>query len=208
MNVLVEKNKNNMTRLLMILFFCMALFGSACKLKQKREKEIPDGSLWDVGEYAESIFKNNFAIHSLGCTIDNEHIFTTSQILELDSMIHKFEKETTNQIAIVTIDSSIATKEKFDSLIFTIDSLRYDYSSKSFPYETVIAISKALKRVRISNCNLSTKLEADETNKIIDDFMLPQFEQGNYFEGTKNGLLALIQKIPTPRRIVFTRDVR
>jgi uncharacterized protein len=208
MNVLVGKNKINMTRQLIIIFFCMTLFGSSCKLKQKRENAIPEGSLWDVGEYAESIFKNNFAIHSLGCTSDNEHIFSTDQITILDSIIHKFEKETTNQIAIVTIDSSVATKEKFDSLIFTIDSLRYD-SVESFPYETVIAISKKLKKIKISNfTNLGPYLPDTETKKIIDDFIFPQFEKENYFEGTKNGLLALIQKTPPPQRIVFTRDVR
>ncbi len=197
-----------MTRQLIILFFCIALFGSSCKLKQKREKEIPKGSLWDVGEYAESIFKNNFAIHSLGCTSDNEHIFTTDQISILDSILHKFEKETTNQIAIVTIDSSVTTKEKFDSLIFTIDSLRWT-SVESFPYETVIAVSKKLQKIKISDCaNLGPYLTDSETKKIIDDFIFPQFEQENYFEGTKNGLLALIQKTPPPRRFVFPANAR
>ncbi len=206
MNVLVEKNRNYMTRQFILLFFCMSLFNSACKQKHKSEKSIPESSLWDVGEYDGSISKHDFAIHSLGSTSDNEHIFSTVQISELDSIIHKFEKETTNQIAIVTLDSSVTTKEKFDSLVFTIDSLRYDNSSRSFPYETVVAIRKALKKVRISNSHLSTKLPADDTKKIIDDFMLPKFEQGNYFDGTKNGLMALVQKNPLPRRIVFTKE--
>jgi uncharacterized protein len=207
MNVLVEKNRTNMTRLLIVIFFCIALFDSSCNLKQKREKAIPEGSLWDCGEYAGAISNVDFALDSLGCTIDNEQIFSTPQIAELDSIIQKFEKETPNQIAIVTIDSSIATKEKFDSLIFTIDSLRDDNNSRGFPYETVIVISKSLKKVRISNCHLSTKLPADETKKIIDKFMLPKFDQGNYFDGTKNGLMALVQKIPLPLPIVFTRDI-
>jgi uncharacterized protein len=34
-----------------------------------------------------------------------------------------------------------------------------------------------------------------ETKKIIDDIILPEFKKGNYFEGTKGGLLALMEKV-------------
>jgi uncharacterized membrane protein YgcG len=60
----------------------------------------------------------------------------------------------------------------------------------------LIGISTGLRKIRINNgYGIETKLTDTETKKIINDFILPEFEKGNYFEGTKNGLLALMQKV-------------
>ena len=53
------------------------------------------------------VLKIHFPIKSLGWTSDYEHIFTSDQISELDSIISKFEKETTNEIAMYFITTGI-----------------------------------------------------------------------------------------------------
>lgn len=233
-----------MNRLLIILFFCIALFDTSYGQNQKGKKSKPtvitktadskenplkdtaflnqlakvygdsslkivdsllkdtaflksigDNSIFGYGEFASSQYKVQFPIKTLGWTSDYEHIFTEDQIFELDSIIGNFEKETTIEIAIVTIDSSWTTKENFDSLTLTI-CRNWGVGKKNKNNGILIAISTGLRKIRIQNGYGIEKILSDaETKKIIDDIIVPEFKNGNYFEGTKNGLLALMQKV-------------
>jgi hypothetical protein len=158
-----------MSRLLITLFFCIALFDTSYgqKPKGKKSKEtvitktvdsnqnplqdtaflnqlakvygdsiltivdsllkdttflksIGDTSVFGYGEFASSQYKVQLPIKALGWINDYEHIFSDDQISELGSIISEFEKETTNEIAIITIESSWTTKESFDSLTLAI----------------------------------------------------------------------------------------
>ncbi len=158
-------------------------------------KPIGDTSIFRYSKFALSTYKFHFSEKPLGWTSDFEHIFSSDQINELDSIISKFEKETTNEIAIVTIDSSWTTKETFDSLILKVGN-DWGIGKKDINNGIVIGISTGLRRIRISNgYGIEAKLTDAETKKILEDLIIPEFKKGNYFEGTKNGLLALIQKV-------------
>lgn len=232
-----------MPRLLIILFFCTALFDTSYGQKPKEKKSkatvitktveskenplqdtsflnefakvygdsvltivdsllqdtaflksIGDTSIFGYGEFASSKYKVQFPIKPLGWTSDFEHIFTEDQIFVLDSIICKFEKETTNEIAIVTIDSSWTTKESFDSLTLAI-ARNWGVGKKDKNNGILIGISTGLRKIRIQNgYGIETILSDTETKKIIDEIIIPEFKNGNYFEGAKNGLLALMQK--------------
>ena len=233
-----------MTRLLIILFFCIALFDTSYGQKPKGKKtkatvitktvdskenplkdtaflnqlakvygdsvltivdsllkdtaflkSIGDTSIFGYGEFASSKYKVQFHIKALSWTSDYEHIFTQDQIFVLDSIMDKFEKETTNEIAIVTIDSSWTTKESFDSLTLAI-ARNWGVGKKDKNNGILIGISTGLRKIRIQNgYGIETILSDAEKKKIIDDIIIPEFKNGNYFEGTKNGLLALMQKV-------------
>jgi uncharacterized protein len=233
-----------MTRLLIILFFCTALFDTSYGQKAKGKKSkatvitktvdtkenplkdtaflnqlakvygdsvltivdsllkdtaflksIGDTSIFGYGEFASSQYKIQFPIKALSWTSDFEHIFTEDQILVLDSIISKFEKETTKEIAIVTIDSSWTTKENFDSLTLALGR-NWGVGKKDKNNGILIGISTGLRKIRIQNgYGIETILSDAETKKIIDDIIIPEFKNGNYFEGTKKGLLALMQKV-------------
>ncbi len=154
-----------------------------------------DKDLKNDGEFASSSYKIQFPITPLGWTSDYENIFSTEQILELDSMINVFEKETTNEIAIVTIDSSWTTAEKFDSLILTIHN-NWGVGKKNANNGILIGVSTGLRKIRISNgYGIEQKLTDFETKKIIDNFIIPEFKQANFFNGTKKGVLELMKKM-------------
>ena len=158
-------------------------------------KSIGDTSNFGYGEFVNSASKIQFPVKALGWTSDFENIFTKDQINELDLIIGIFEKETTNEIAIVTIDSSSTTKKDFDNLILTILN-NWGVGKKGINNGIVIGISTGLRQIRISNgYGIKTKLTDAQTKKIIDDIILPEFKNGKFFEGTKSGLLALMQKI-------------
>lgn len=126
---------------------------------------------------------------------DNERIFTFEQIDTLNSIIAKYETETTNEIAVVTIDSSWVTTEDFNSLVLAIHNY-WGIGKKDKNNGIVIGLSAKLRRIRISNgYGIETKLSDSETKKIMDDIIIPYFKEGNYFEGVRKGLLAIFQKL-------------
>ena len=158
-------------------------------------KRIEDTLIFGYEKFEKSASNIHLPIKVLGSTNDFENIFTSNQIIELDSIISRFEKETTNEIAIVTIESSSTTKEDFDNLINTILN-NWGVGKKSINNGIVIGISTGLRKIRISNgYGIEAKLTDAETKKIIEENFLPEFKNGKYFEGTRNGLLKLMQKV-------------
>jgi uncharacterized protein len=156
---------------------------------------IGDTSVSGYGEFASSQYKFQFAISALGYTSDFENIYTSEQVSELDSIITSFEKETTNEIAIVTIDSSWTNKESFDSLTLAIAG-NWGVGKKDKNNGILIGISTGLRTIRIQNgYGIEVKLTDAETKLIIDDIIVPEFKNGHYFEGTKKGLFALMQEV-------------
>ena len=97
-----------------------------------------------------SIYNIPFVIKPLGWTSDYQHIFSKEQISELDSIISKFEKLTKNEIAIVTIDSSWTTQDKFDNLILSIANF-WGVGKKDLRNGIVIGINTELRKIRIDN---------------------------------------------------------
>jgi len=60
----------------------------------------------------------------------------------------------------------------------------------------LICIVPGRRILRISNgYGIVNKLTDEETAKIINDVMVPAFKKGSYYQGTKNALLAIMQKI-------------
>ena len=148
-----------------------------------------------AGEFASSQYKIHFPVRPLGWVSDYEHIFSGYEIPELDSLINEFEKETTKEIAIVTIPESWTTKESFDSLTLAI-AKNWGIGKENKSNGILIGISTGLKTIRIQNgYGIVTKMSDAETKKILDDIILPEFKEGKYFEGTKAGLLAIMRKL-------------
>ena len=128
---------------------------------------------------------------SQGSINDFENIFNDHQIKELTTIIKKFEKETSNEIAIVTIQSITPYT---DFMKYSVDLANYwGIGKKDKNNGLLISVSKKLREVRISTGDETEKKLNDETcKKIIDTKMIPEFKTGNYYKGIKNGLLELI----------------
>jgi uncharacterized protein len=126
---------------------------------------------------------------------DFERIFTIEQIEFLDSIINDFEKKTTIQIAIVSIDTTMISKDKFDD--YTLQMLRtWGVGQKDKNNGILIGISLAYGRIRIQNgYGIEKILSNEETKQIIDSTFIPRYKEGKFYEGTLNGLNAIIQKL-------------
>jgi uncharacterized protein len=134
-----------------------------------------------------------FILKPLGWTSDYGHIFTDSQIEILDSILSDYEKRTTNEIAIVTFDSSFIHHENFDSLVLAIHNL-WGVGKIDKHNGILIGISTAKRKIRIDNgSGIVDKLSDQETKAIIDNIIIPLFKKGDYFDGVKNAIEAITE---------------
>jgi len=130
----------------------------------------------------------------IGSINDYEKLFSDTEIKELIDIISKHEKETSNQIVIVSVN----TFEPFETL--------FQYSLELGDYWGVgqigksnglmIVFGKKMRQIRIQvGYGLEDKLKDEEAKLIIDKVIIPEFKNGSYFSGIKNGLLEIIEEI-------------
>jgi uncharacterized protein len=130
-----------------------------------------------------------------GWVNDFEHLFTKEQIDTLASIIAEHEHATTNEISIVTIDNPHINEDNFERFVNYLHN-KWGVGKKGKNNGVIICISPGIRKVRINNSDGITKMMTDkETKRIIDEIIIPEFKQGNFYEGTKKGLLAIIREI-------------
>ena len=124
---------------------------------------------------------------------DYEFIFSLEQLEKLTLLIREFKKETTNQIAVVSIDS-IGKYTDFDQ--FAIYLSNYNgIGLKEKDNGLTIVFSKNLRKIRISTGYGTEKILTDEIcKKVIDQTIIPKFKNGEYYNGIEKGITELIAK--------------
>lgn len=123
---------------------------------------------------------------------DYENLFTDDEETTLDSLIKKFEKRTTIQIAVVTFDTTLTTTDSLDALTLRLANV-WGIGQREKNNGVVIGISRGYRKMRIQNGYGIEKLITDaETKVIVDTAFIPHFRNGNYFEGTLHGLKILM----------------
>jgi uncharacterized protein len=129
----------------------------------------------------------------IGWTNDFEGLFTPEQKKLLNDSISAFENETNIQICIVTLDTIYTTKQKFNELALHIANI-WGVGHGDKNNGVLICMSAGYRMMRICNGKgIEKVLTNDETKKIITDHLVPSFRKSNYFEGTLEGLNALIK---------------
>jgi uncharacterized protein len=127
---------------------------------------------------------------------DYIHLFTQPQINSLDSIIINYEKKTTNQIAIITVDSQWIKKDSFESFVTQLHNT-WGVGQKDKNNGIVIAICPGYRIMRISNGYGIEKVFLDEqAQQIIQNFIVPAYRKGEYFEGTRNALIEITKRVP------------
>lgn len=128
----------------------------------------------------------------VGYVNDFENIYNDKEEEVLDSLIMNFEKRTTIQIAVITFDTTMTAKDSLDILTLRFGNV-WGVGQKGKDNGVTIGISKGHRRMRIQNgYGIEKVLTDDETKQLIDKVFIPSFRDAKYFEGTFNGLLALM----------------
>lgn len=150
----------------------------------------------------ESISGNKYTISTrvipipTGFINDFSDIYTVPQELILDSLVTAFAASKDVQIVIVSIPANyLPTNEDFDNYTLRL-AKTWGVGKPETNKGIVIAISPDLRRIRIHNGYGIEKLLSDIENKqIIEEKFLPNLKSGNYFEATKQGLIAIVDRI-------------
>ena len=131
----------------------------------------------------------------IGYVNDYEHLFTPQQVDFLDSLIHDYERRTTIEIAVLTVDTSLTLPANFD--FFTQQTMAaWTVGKKEKNNGILIGISRSFRKIRIQNAaGIEKVLSNADTKKIIDEAFIPYFKKGNYYEGMLNGLRTLMQRL-------------
>lgn len=176
-----------MTRGLLYFAFLSLLTITSCAQKNKNKEKQSLTSTKQV-----------FPEKPIGYTSDFENIFSQSQVSYLDSLIAQHKKETSNEIAIVTLslDSTvIKSAAEFDQLCLTLVN-KWGIGEKDKHNGIGIIFSTNLKRIRIeTGIGLVSKLTDRDAKRIIDTIITPEFKNGDYFTGMVKGVMAISDKI-------------
>ena len=172
-----------------LIFFLILAF----KLNAQNTEITKNDSLKTKSiELFREIYWNNLP-KPVSWTNDYENLFTEIEQTKLDSIISKFEKETSIEISIVTIDTIKTSEEKFEDLILHFaQTWRIGKAEKD--NGILIGICKGYRRIRIQNGNGIEKIITDEEKKsIIENYFIPEFKNEKYYTGTLNGLCEIIK---------------
>lgn len=122
-------------------------------------------------------------------------VFTKDEIMTLDSLVSVFERTTTTEISVATVNSAMVKDEDFED--YTLVMMRkWGVGKKHKNNGILIVISPDLRRVRIQNgYGIENFLSDTETKYIVDNSFIPRFKEGKYFEGTRDGIVAITNKL-------------
>lgn len=128
---------------------------------------------------------------SIGIINDFSQVFTASQRNELSKTLHDYDMETTRQIVVVTVDSiaPYTDIQKFGTDLAN----EWDVGTAEKNNGLIIVLCKPSRKIGIATGNGTELVLTDEICKnVIDHTILPEFIDGNYYAGIKNGVTELI----------------
>ena len=126
---------------------------------------------------------------------DFVQLFTDDEIKVLDSLVSELERTTTVETSVATVNSTMVKDRDFED--YTLVMMRmWGVGKKDKNNGILIVISPDLRRMRIQNGHGIEDILSDaETKFIVDNSFIPKFKEGKYFEGTRDGIIAIINKL-------------
>jgi uncharacterized protein len=138
---------------------------------------------------------SNLLPKPIGYLNDFENIFKSSEQKALDSMLVAYEKETMNEIVVITIDSTVIRPELFYDFSLAI-CYKWGLGKRDLDNGILICISKNMRLIQIQNgYGISAVLDDIETKRIIDEEIIPYFRDGKFYEGVVNGVKVIEGKL-------------
>jgi uncharacterized protein len=137
----------------------------------------------------------NSVRQTTGFINDFVQLFSEKETRTLDSLVSTFEKTTTVEIGVATVNSAMVKDQDFED--YTLVMMRmWGVGKKEKNNGILIVIAPDLRRIRIQNGYGIEKILSDnETKQIIDSVFLPKFREGKYFEATREGIIAIMNKL-------------
>ncbi|KZS40098.1 hypothetical protein AWE51_25520 [Aquimarina aggregata] len=138
------------------------------------------------------IDKNLFP-EPIGYVNDFEKILTDEQEAQLTKFLTVYEQNTTNEIAVVTLNT-IETYSNFDQYAIDLSNL-WGVGKKKKNNGLTIIFSKSLRKIRIvTGFGTEKKLTNEICKQVIDQIIIPEFKKGEFYDGVLLGLAELMKR--------------
>ncbi|HUZ57435.1 MAG TPA: TPM domain-containing protein [Hanamia sp.] len=132
---------------------------------------------------------------AVGWVNDFEGLYDRTEEDSLERILEHFEKKTTIEIEVVTVDSNMVAREKFDEFTYRLLKI-WGIGKVDKSNGIVICICKDYKKLFIcADFGIDNYMDEYDKLKIIHRDIIPSFQRNDYFKGTLNGLNAIIDKI-------------
>lgn len=129
----------------------------------------------------------------IGYVNDYEKLFSVEEISKLENFLIEYEKQTTNEIAVLTIQE-IGNESDFDTYALNL-AIHWRVGKTGKDNGLVIVISNHLRKIRICTGTGTEKTLTNEIcEKILNDEIIPNLKNQDTFKGIENGVKALIKK--------------
>lgn len=179
-------------RRIRILAFCLLSVTAISAIQAQHSIDQPrsEGGTGMVQAYNQ-LFRDSIP-KPHGYVNDYENIYTDREEAILDSLIRAFESKTTIQIAVITFDTTMTTRDSLDAMTLQIGNA-WGVGQKDKNNGVTIGISRGYRRITIRNgYGIEKILSNEETKLIIDTAFIPEFREGRFFDGTYIGLIQLM----------------
>ncbi len=170
-----------------LLFLLITLASCKNNAQHQEKKSIPEIEFKD---FLNSEFSKEFPIQPI---IDKGNDFTTEEKKALVRKLINYEKETSREILIVTIDS---LNPYTDIHKYATDLGNYLKIGKAHKDNGLIVLTCIpCRQLSISTGIGTEKILTDEKcEKIIKGIIVPKFKEENYFEGLNEGINAIMEE--------------
>ncbi len=147
----------------------------------------------ELSSYRQSIWDTLPA--AVGWVNDFEGLYDRTEEDSLERILQHFEKKTSIEIAIVTVDSNMVSADKFNEFAYRLLKI-WGIGKITKSNGMVICICKDYKSVYIcTDFGLDNYITDYDKYKIVTKSVLPHFKKNYYFIGTLSGLNAILDKI-------------
>lgn len=136
----------------------------------------------------------------IGHVSDFDNTLTNEQITTLNKLIADFKKETTNEIAVVSISKNL-NRDNF--IPYALDlSNEWGIGIPGEDNGLTLVYSKELRMIRISTGKGTEKILTDSIcENVLNEQILPEFKKGDYYTGIHQGLIELMTLWKTLPRV-------
>ena len=125
---------------------------------------------------------------------DFKNILSKEEEDQLTQIITDFEAKTTNEIAIVTVKSIAPYDDIFD---YSLDLANKTFVGKKDKNNGImIVVCASQRKIQIQNGDgIVSKLSNEQTKVILEQNIIPEFKEGKYYIGLKNGIAEIIKAL-------------
>jgi len=171
---------------ILILFLTLNFLSCKEKTQETESKKV-------ITEFDNSAINQNYFPKPIGIINDYGQVFTESQRTELSKIIYDYDIKTTRQIVVVTIDS---IKPYQDIQKYATDlGQTWGVGNAEKNNGLTIVVCNPCRQIGIATGKGTELILTDEICKeVIDNKIIPEFKNGEFYNGIKNGVTELIEK--------------